>query len=127
MKHKLGSLVFALATGALVVWLSFQWIAGDGERREQRAVEESIVMQARRQLAELVGASSALQIVDPLNPNRVAGKVFIYPTADGWQVSGHYRHEPESRWYPWLMNLDADGNLLALSAEGSDGRLDYPR
>ena len=127
MKHKLGGVIFALATGALVVWLSFQWIAGDTERRERRAVEESIVLQARGELGKIVGESSGLQIVDPLNPNRVAGKVFIYPTTDGWQVSGHDRHEPEARWYPWLMNLDADGNLLTLSAEGSDGRLNYPR
>lgn len=126
MKHKVGGLIFAAATGALVVWLSFQWMAGDAARREQRAAEEAIVLKARGELGRVLGEPSRLQIVDPLNPNRVAGKVFIYPSEEGWQVSGHYRYETGSRWYPWLMTLAADGELLSLSADGRDGRIEHP-
>jgi len=127
MKHKLGGLLFALGVGALVMWVSLQWIAGNTERRERRAVEEAIVLQARSALGDVLGEAERLQIVDPLNPNRVAGKVFIYPIDEGWQVSGHYRYEAGTRWYPWLMNLSAEGALESLSAGSPEGAVEYPR
>lgn len=58
--------------------------------------------------------------MDPLAPDRKVGKVYVYPTADGWQVSGHYRRVGEERWHPWLMSLDGNGGLRSLALRDDD-------
>ena len=115
MNHRLGRLLFALATGLLVAWLSWRWIT-DPAPREQRALEDAMVLEARAALRRHIGPGE-WHIVDPLNPNRVAGKVFIYPASGGWEVSGYYRSGDSGPWRPWLVSLNDDGEVLEVRAE----------
>ena len=91
----------------------------------QRAREEAVVMQARSILLQYVASSDELQIVDPLAPDRKIGKVFIYPTDDGWEVSGYYRRDADDSWHPWLMRLDSNAGLSSLSVK--DGSTEMMR
>ncbi len=122
----IGGAVFALSVGITLAWFSFQWTTGSEPRQTQRAAEEAIVLAAREQLVAALGADAELQIADPLQPNRVAGKVFIYPADSGWEVSGHYRRGAGLQWRPWIMALDADGNMLNLSVQTAEGTLELP-
>lgn len=79
--------------------------------------EEAVVLKAREILRSYVVAGTAVEIVDPLNTNRVAGKVYIYPVDSGWQVSGHYRRSGEVLWQPWLMTLDQNAALVMLNVQ----------
>ncbi len=108
--------VIALAIGLSVAWYAYQRVS-DPVPRQQRLQEEEIVMRARTLLAELVADDGNLEIADPLQKNRVAGKVYIYPFESGWQVSGHYRRQQEVLWQPWLMTLDGNGVLVDLSIQ----------
>ena len=66
-----------------------------------------------------------IEIVDPLEPDRIVGKTYIYPAAGGWEVSGYYRRDNSDAWHPYLVTLDgsfalthikvADGQLLPLA------------
>lgn len=114
--HRVLRVVIALAFGIALAWYAYQRIA-DPVPRQQRLQEETVVVQAREILARYVALDSELEIVDPLNKNRVAGKVYIYPVDDGWQVSGHYRRAGEVRWQPWLMTLDERAVLTELSVQ----------
>ena len=115
MNHRVLSLVFALAVGIAVAVYAYQRVS-DPLPGLQRQEEERIVLLARAHVQDLIAAGAAsadeLIVVDPLAPNRVAGKVYVYPTDSGWSVSGHYRRGLEDSWHPWLMQLDADGALL---------------
>jgi hypothetical protein len=51
------------------------------------------------------------------------GKVYIYPTSDGWEISGFYRRDEADGWHPWLMNLDAQLSLESLAVRDSDQQL----
>ena len=75
-----------------------------------------------------------IEIIDPLAPSRVIGKVYIYPAESGWELSGFYRRigsrsgarvgaERGDRWHPYLMSLDADLALLSLSVKDTDSQL----
>lgn len=97
----------------------------DPEPRMQRAREEAVVREARSILREIVDSSGELQIVDPLSPDRKIGKVFIYPSDDGWEVSGYYRRDDADSWHPWLMQLDGDGLLSSLLVQ--DGSTEMGR
>ena len=121
----IGGAIFALSVGITLAWFSFQWTTESEPRQTQRAAEEVIVLAARQHVTAALGAEG-LQIADPLQPNRVAGKVFIYPAGTGWEVSGHYRRGAGQLWRPWIMTLDGDGNMLTLSAQTPDGRLELP-
>ena len=123
---KIGGAIFALSVGITLAWFSFEWTTGSEPRQTQRAAEEAIVLAARQHVTAALGAAGGLQIADPLQPNRVAGKVFIYPAGTGWEVSGHYRRAAGELWRPWIMTLDGDGNMLTLSAQTPDGRLELP-
>lgn len=125
MNHRIGSFLFALATGLGLAWLAWQWGTTPVDRA-QRELEESMVLAARAAVRDFLGDSGGLEIVDPLNPNRVAGKVFIYPVEEGFQVSGYYRRRDASPWYPWLVTLDDAGQLMSASAAGPEGRIEAP-
>ena len=107
-------LVLAFGIGLLLALLAYDR-STDPEPRRQRLQEEAVVLEARRTLRDYVSLGGELRIVDPLAPDRKVGKVYIYPTADGWQVSGHYRRAGERQWHPWLMTLDGQNALEALS------------
>ena len=55
-----------------------------------------------------------LELVDPLSPDRVVGKAYVYPAGDGWEVSGFYRRNSQDLWHPYLVTLGAETNLLHL-------------
>ena len=109
--------VFALAVGLSLAWIVYER-ATDPERGLQREEEEQMVLAARDRLTQTLALSAAAEVVDPLAPNRVAGKVYIYPSDGIWEVSGYYRRNVQAAWMPWLMRLDAERmHLLKLSSD----------
>ena len=120
--HRIIRLVVALAVGIVLALYSFQRIS-DPEPALQRAREEAAVISAREILRAYVPAEVPIEIADPLAPNRVAGKVYIYPSENGWDVSGHYRRNDSDRWHPFLMLLDANVELLSLAVRDDDEKL----
>ncbi len=115
MNHRVGRSLFALVVGLAVAVFAYQWIT-DPAPREQRQVEERAVQVSRELLVSAVGVES-LEIVDPLAPNRIVGKVYIYAENPGWAVSGYYRRSEDDRWHPYLLNMTADLELHAFKAE----------
>jgi len=120
--HRVIRLVVAFAVGIFVALYSFERIS-DPEPALQRAREEAVVISAREILKFYVAADGEIEIVDPLARNRVAGKVYIYPTENGWEVSGYYRHNDSDRWHPFLMSLSDSVELVSLSVRDADEKL----
>jgi len=120
--HRIIRLVVAFTVGIVLALYSFERIS-DPEPALQRAREEAVVISARDILKSYVPAEGELKIADPLAPNRVAGKVYIYPTENGWEVSGHYRRNESDRWHPFLMMLSANVELVSLSVRDADEKL----
>jgi hypothetical protein len=120
--HRIIRLVIAFAVGILLALYSFERIS-DPEPARQRAREEAIVMSAREILKSYVPAEGEIEIADPLAPNRIAGKVYIYPAENGWEVSGHYRRNASDRWHPFLMALSENVELVSLSVRDADEKL----
>ena len=121
MNHRVGSIVFGLGVGLLVAAWSYQWITTP-DKRAQRVEEESVVAVSRSLLGERLGIEE-LELVDPIAPNRKVGKVYIYPLAGGWEVSGFYRRGDGDRWHPYLLTLAADLALTSLKVKDGDSRL----
>ena len=117
MNHRVGRSLFALIVGLAVAFFAFQWITNPRPRAE-RALEESVVEVSRSMLVQKVGVD-ALEIVDPLAPNRKVGKVYVYREAPGWAVSGYYRRSAEDSWHPYLMRMTEDTQLIRLKAQDS--------
>lgn len=115
MNHRIGRSLFALVVGLGVAIYAYQWITNPVPR-EQRQIEEKAVQASRELLVSEVGVE-ALEIVDPLAPNRKVGKVYVYAEAPGWAVSGYYRRDEDDRWHPYLLNMTADLELHAFIAE----------
>ena len=126
MNHRIGRLVFGFAVGLLAAFYAFKWASGSGPN-PQRAHEEQAVMESRAQLQSLLGLQG-LTIVDPLLPNRVVGKAYVYAIADGWEVSGFYRRNEQDLWHPYLVTMNtqfaathvkiSDSALLHRDGEG---------
>ena len=112
-------MVVAFGIGILLALYSYQRIS-DPEPARQRAKEEAVVMSAREILRSQIPSESDLEIADPLAPNRIAGKVYIYPSDTGWDVSGHYRRNGSDRWHPFLMSLNEQVELITLSVRDED-------
>jgi len=121
MNHRIGRVVFVFVIGLLVASLSYRWITNP-EGRVERALQESVVEASRGHLRSAVGIDS-LEIVDPLAPNRKAGKVYIYAEGDGWAVSGYYRRDEDDRWHPYLMTLSIDQSLSFLKLQDRDQQM----
>jgi len=121
MNHRIGRIVFVFVIGLLVASVSYRWITNP-EGRVERALQESVVGASRGHLRSAVGIDS-LEIVDPLAPNRKAGKVYIYAEGDGWAVSGYYRRDEIDRWHPFLMTLNTDQSLSFLKLQDRDQQL----
>ena len=111
-KHRVGSTIFGLAVGLLVAWFSYQWIT-DESKRVERTEQERVVQHAREILVDRLGLTGS-EFVDPLAPKRPVGKVYIYPLADGWEISGFYRRNEADSWHPYLMELAATLELRSL-------------
>lgn len=103
MNHRKGSLTFAAIVGIVVALLSYRWISDPAPKME-RERQELAVAESRRVLADALSIGD-LELVDALAPNRRVGKVYIYPIADGWEISGYYRRDENDRWHPYLMSL----------------------
>jgi len=115
MNHRIGRLVFAFGVGLLVAFLSYKWITNPAPRLE-RQQEEAVVLQARVSLSEVTGITTP-EIVDPLAPDRKVGKVYVYRSGDGWEVSGYYRRDDDDEWHPFLMSLDAARSMTHLKVQ----------
>jgi len=115
MNHRIGRSLFALIVGLAVAVFAFQWITNP-EPRAERVLEETAVKVARSLLADKIGVD-ALEIVDPVAPDRKVGKVYVYREAPGWAVSGYYRRSAKDAWHPYLMTMTQDGDLLRLKAQ----------
>lgn len=122
MKHRIISLVIAFAIGIFLALFSFERIS-DPERGRERAREEAVVLAARGILESYLARETDIEVVDPLATNRAAGKAYIYPTDDGWEVSGHYRRDQSDPWHPFLMALDSNVELVNLSVHDDDQAL----
>lgn len=117
--HRIIRLVVAFGIGILLALYSYQRVT-DPEPALQRAKEEAIVLSAREILRSTIPSDAAIEIADPLAPNRIAGKVYIYPSATGWDVSGHYRRNSTDRWHPFLMSLNEQVELISLAVRDDD-------
>ena len=118
MQQRKGGIVFALSVGLIVAFLSYRWITDPGPR-EERARQEKAVQISRVELESFIAAGS-LEIVDALAPQRRVGKVYIYPLAAGWEVSGYYRRDERDLWHPYLIVLDNDLQLVSLKLSEQD-------
>ncbi|HUD96416.1 MAG TPA: hypothetical protein VMO24_02665 [Woeseiaceae bacterium] len=122
MSHRIGGLVVAFAVGLAVAVFAYQRVT-DPEPARQRAAEEAAVLDARKILDVYIGGGPDLQIVDPLAPDRIVGKVYVYPTDAGFDVSGHYRRHDDDPWHPFLLRLDRESTLLELSVRDNHANL----
>jgi hypothetical protein len=122
MSHGIVRLVVAFAVGLAVAVVAYQRVT-DPEPARQRAAEEAAVLEARKILDVYIGGGPDLQIVDPLAPDRIVGKVYVYPTDAGFDVSGHYRRHADDPWHPFLLRLDRESTLLELSVRDDDANL----
>lgn len=121
-RHRIIRLVVAFTVGIVLALYTFERIS-DPEPAMQRAREEAVVMSAREILKQYVRAEGEVEIADPLAPNRIAGKVYIYPAEYGWDVSGHYRRGASDRWHPFMMSLSMNIELISLSVRDDDEKM----
>ena len=121
MNQRVGSIIFGIAVGLIVAGLSFQWIMDSG-RREQRVEQENVVAVSRTALIGKL-AIGDVEFVDPLAPQRKVGKVYIFPLANGWEISGYYRRNDDDQWHPYLLTLSATLSLASLKVKDSDAGL----
>lgn len=122
INHRVLRPVIAFAVGVAVAFYAYDR-ATDPRPGLQRDKEEAVVSASRDILRGYLGPAADLQIVDPLAPDRKVGKVYVYPAADGWEVSGHYKRGGGDRWHPYLMRLDSASRLVELSVRDDDARL----
>jgi hypothetical protein len=118
MARNRGSLIFGILVGLVVAMFAYRWVSEPPDR-SARVREERVVMQARETLRARLQLGES-NVIDPLQPDRKIGKVYVYPVEGGWEVSGYYRRANGSPWYPWLMRLDNDEQLVTLKLDGND-------
>ena len=122
LNHRVVKLVVAFAIGIFLSLYSYQMIT-DPEPARERAREDAAVYAAREIVRDYIVTGNGLEIVDPLAPDRVVGKSYIYPVAEGWQVSGYYRRGSGDRWHPFLMSMDSNLQLQSMSVRDADPAL----
>ena len=121
MNHKMGSLVFGAVVGVLIAIWAYQWVS-DPVKRERRTEQETVVEISRTMLRDKL-AIGDIELVDPLAPQRKVGKVYVYPLANGWEISGYYRRSDQDLWHPYLMALSQELSLESLQISDSDAGL----
>ena len=121
MNHKMGSLVFGAVVGVLIAIWAYQWVS-DPVKRERRTEQETVVEISRTMLRDKL-AIGDIELVDPLAPQRKVGKVYVYPLANGWEISGYYRRSDQDLWHPYLMALSQELSLESLKISDSDAGL----
>jgi hypothetical protein len=112
MNHRIVRLVFGFSVGLLLALLAYRWVADTGPRIE-RQEQERVVVASRLHLDSTLNLGQ-LTIVDPLSPDRVVGKAYVYPAGENWEVSGFYRRDDQDLWHPYIVTLDAATKLLHL-------------
>ncbi len=112
MNHQITRLVFALGIGIVVAVFAYRWII-DPAPRAERVMQETVVEAARNMLEQTLDIGT-LEVVDPLAPDRKIGKTYVFPAAQGWEVSGYYRRDDIDLWHPYLMTLDDSLQLTHL-------------
>lgn len=117
--HRLTKMLVAVGIGLALALYAFRF-ATDPRTAEQRAAEEATVHAARGVLYHYLAPEGSLEIVDPLAPDRAIGKVYIYPSGGGFEVSGYYRRGDGDFWHPFLMKLDGESRLVELSVRDTD-------
>ncbi len=122
INHKVIRPLVAVAIGLVLALYSYQRVI-DPVPGLQKAREETVVMSARDILQSYVSPVNAIEIVDPVSPARKVGKVYIYPTDDGWELSGYYRRDENDRWHPYLMALNGKAGLESLAVQDGNDRL----
>ena len=122
INHKVIRPIFALSVGLVLSLYVYQCVS-DRQPTLQRDKEESVVMSSRDILQNYVSPRDYIEIVDPVSPNRSVGKAYIYPTNDGWEVSGYYRRNQNDRWHPYLMILNDDVGLISLTVQDTNDSL----
>lgn len=122
ISHKVVRPLVAVTVGLVLALYSYQRIT-DPELGLQRATEEAIVMVARDILQSYVSPGNLIEIVDAVSPASKVGKSYVYPTDDGWELSGHYRRDENDRWHPYLMVLNGDAGLKSLAVQDGNDRL----
>lgn len=120
LAHKIVRLTLALCIGLALAFYAYHRVT-DPEPARQRASEEAAVLAARDILRSYLEPAGDAEIVDPVAPRRKVGKSYIYPSGDGWEISGHYRRGEADRWHPFLMAIDHGHELLELSVSDSPG------
>jgi len=122
ISHKVVRPLVSVTVGLVLALYSYQRIT-DPEPGLQRATEEAIVMVARDILQSYVSPGNLIEIVDAVSPASKVGKSYVYPTDDGWELSGHYRRDENDRWHPYLMVLNGDAGLKSLAVQDGNDRL----
>ena len=125
VNHKVIRMIFALSIGVFLALFSYQRFT-EQEPGLERSLEEAAVLAGREILREFVAVEDEIEIIDPLAPSRVIGKVYIYPADSGWELSGFYRRnrgDRNDRWHPYLMSLDTGLRLITLSVKDTDAQL----
>jgi len=112
MNHQITRLIFAFGIGIVVAVFAYRWII-DPAPRAERVMQESVVAAARNLLEQTLEIGT-LEVVDPLAPDRKIGKTYVFPAAQGWEVSGYYRRDDIDLWHPYLMTLDDSLQLTHL-------------
>ncbi len=95
--HRVIRLAVAFVFGLAVAYGSYQWLT-DAERPARRVEEEAVALAARDILRNYI-TTEDLAISDPIERDRDAGKVYLFPTENGWELSGHYKHRGERAWH----------------------------
>ena len=122
INHKVIRPIFALSIGLVLSLYIYQYVS-DRQPILQRVKEESVVISSRDFLHNYGSPRNHIEIVDPVSPNRSVGKVYIYPTDDGWEVSGYYRRNQNDLWHPYLMLLNGDVGLILLTVQDTNDNL----
>lgn len=121
MNHRVGSIVFGVIVGIVAAAWSYHWVT-DPQKIAARQAEERAVLRARELLAERLSIDD-LQLVDPLATDRKVGKVYIYPTNDGWEISGYYRRNDDDSWHAYLLSVSSGLQLRTLKVDDDDPAL----
>ena len=117
VKYTINQKVFAVIIGLTISYYAYKWVV-DPAPRLQRQAEERIVSHARKSVFQLLELTEQTKVIDPLNPNKKVGKTYLAPNDNGWQVSGYLRRDEAEPWYPWLISLDNNLDIVELRIQG---------
>lgn len=89
----------------------------------QRGGEIQIIHITRSIIKSYIDISSDIKIIDPLNPNRKIGKSYIFPSDNGWEISGYYKKTDHDNWHPWLISLNSANELVSITVKDDSPRI----